>query len=206
MLVFLLISIRINAQDIENGYQTRTSFTFEINPVKKVKLQVSSEIRLDVNFGVDKYNFNTGVEFKPIKFLRVGVNYIFIGNPRNNKVTEYSHRYDFSVTAKKKINRFKPSVRVRFTNYADDESNDNNFLRYKALVKYDIRKSKVFPSVGIEVFQQLSEAQLYKMRYNIGMNYKLDKRNYIDVSYKFDYYLQEYKNRHILSMGYKFKF
>ena len=79
-------------------------------------------------------------------------------------------------------------------------------MRYKASLDYNIPNSKITPFVAVEAFQKLSDADLYKMRYAAGFDYKLFKKNYIGVDYKFDYYQNEYKNRHILSVGYKIKF
>jgi hypothetical protein len=138
--------------------------------------------------------------------MELGATYRFGINPRENKDTEYANRYSFSATAKKDFNRFESAFRLRYTNDADDETSSEHFMRYKASLDYDIRKSKITPSVAVEAFQQLQDGGLYKMRYTAGMDYKLFKKNYLGLDYKFDYYQNEYKNRHIISVGYKIKF
>ena len=205
IILLLVTSTVLKAQDVENDFQTRTSATFSYKPVKNIKLYLTPELRFDNNFSLDEYLIESEVAYKPINFLSLGASYRFIGNTRESKDTEYLHRYALSATLEKEFNRFEPAFRICYSNYADDES-DSEFMRYKASVKYDIPKSKITPFVGAEAFQQLTDSELYKMRYTVGMNYKLFKKNYLGLSYKLDYYLNEYKNRHILSVGYKIKF
>jgi len=194
------------AQEIENNYQTRTSVELSFEPIKKLKLNFIPELRFDENLALDKYLFEGEAVYKPLKFLSLGATYRFGGNLRDNKDTEYFNRFAFNATAKKEFNRFESAFRLRYTNDADDEVNNEEFLRYKASLDYNIRKSKITPFVGVEAFQRLSDAELYKMRYMAGVDYKLFKKNYLGVSYKLDYYQKEYKNRHIFSVAYKIKF
>jgi hypothetical protein len=199
-------SIKNQAQEVETDFQTRTSLNLSYKPIKKLQLKFTPELRFDENFSLDKYVFEGGAEYKILKFLELGATYRFGINPRENKDTEYANRYSFSATAKKEFNRFEPAFRLSYTNDADDEVSNEEFLRYKASLDYNIRKSKITPFIGIEAFQRLSDADLYKIRYSAGADYKLFKKNYLGVSYKLDYYQKEYKNRHIFSVGYKIKF
>lgn len=164
------------------------------------------QLRFDKDFSLDKYLFETGAEYKALKFLELGASYSFIANPRETKDTEYFNRYALSATVEKEYGRFEPSFRLKYSNYADDDVSDKNFIRYKAALKYNIPDCKISPNVGAELFQQFDEGDLYKMRYSAGLDYKLFKKNYIGVSYKFDYYNKEYTNKHIFSLGYKIKF
>ncbi len=205
-IVFLFPVAKTIAQDVENLYQTRTSFSMAYKPLKKLSLILTPEFRLDEQFSLDKYLIETEAEYKPIKLISLSAAYRFIGNPRDNKDTEYFHRYDLSVKAKKQFGRFEPELRIRYSNYADDDATNEDYLRYKASLEYDIPNFKINPYIGAEAFQQLSDGDLYKMRYSAGFDYKLFKKNYLGLSYKLDLYLKEYKNRHIFCVGYKIKF
>jgi hypothetical protein len=206
IILLLFASTKNQAQEVETDFQTRTSLDLSFKPFEKLKLSFTPELRFDENFSLDKYVFEGGAEYKVLKFLELGATYRFGINPRDNKDTEYASRYSFSATAKKDFSRFESAFRLRYTNDADDETSSEYFMRYKASLDYDIRKSKITPSVAVEAFQQLQDGGLYKMRYTAGMDYKLFKKNYLGLDYKFDYYQNEYKNRHILSVGYKIKF
>lgn len=194
------------AQEVENEFQSRIGLDLSYKPIKKIKLSFTPEMRFDENFSLDKYLFEGGVEYKPVKFLELEAIYRFAVNLRDNKDTEYANRYSFGATAKKEFGRFEPSFRLRYGNDADDAEDDEEFMRFKAKLKYDIANCKITPFVATEAFQELGDAELYKMRYSAGLDYKLFKNNYLQASYKFDYYNKEYKNRNIVSLGYKIKF
>ncbi len=206
--IFLISAgFQVYSQDVENDFQSRAAFDLQLKPIKKLKINISPEIRFDESFSVAKYLLETEVSYKLIKHVYVGGNYRFIVNPREGKDTELSQRFGFNATYKNKINDFTPAFRLSYTNYSDDisDSQKDNFLRYKLSLKYDIPKNKITPSIGAELYHQMDDNQLYKIRYKAEIDYKLFKHNYISVYYKFDYYLQEYKNKNIIGFSYKLK-
>jgi len=206
LIVVLLIFIPIvNAQEVESNHQTRTSIELGYKLSDQFKLTLSPEYRFHENLLVDKYLFEGEAVYKPINILAIGATYRFVANLRDEKDTEYLNRIAFSATVKKDFNRFEPAFRLRYSNYADDAITDKEFIRYKGSFKYDIANCKITPSAGIEVFQQLSDFELYKTRYSVGMDYKLFKKNYFGVSYKFDSFAIEDKSTRILSLTYKLK-
>lgn len=205
IICLLIIGTQLSAQDVENDFEYRTSVKLSFKPIKKLKIKFSPEIRFKDDFSVDRYLLETELVYKPLKILYLSGGYRFVVNPRNEKDTEYLHRYEFGAALKKDFDRFQPQLRLRYTNYADDDAEDQ-FLRYKAALGYNIKDCKLTPTLSAELFQQLSDNSMYKMRYKLGLDYKLLKKNYITASYRFDYYLQEDKNNHIFSLGYKIKF
>ncbi len=206
LIVVLLIFIPIvNAQEVESNHQTRTSIELGYKLSDQLKLNLSPEFRFDENLALDKYLFEGAAIYKPSKIFALGATYRFVVNLRDEKDTEYFNRVALSATMKKEFNRFEPAFRLRYSNYADDAITDKEFIRYKGSFKYDIDNCKITPSAGIEVFQQLSDFELYKTRYSVGTDYKLFKKNYLGVSYKFDSFAIEDKNTRILSLTYKLK-
>lgn len=206
VLIFLLNGINLSAQDIENNFKIRTSAELSFEPIKKLKLNIIPELRFDDSFSLDEYLLEGEAVYKPVKFLSLAASYRFVADLKQTKDTDYFNRFAFSATAKKEFKNFESAFRLRYTNDADDDSGNIQFLRYKASLNYDIPKNKITPFVAVEAFQRLTDGDLYKMRYSAGIDYKLFKKNYIGLSYKLDYYQKEYKNNHILSVGYKIKF
>lgn len=207
ILIFLLLAGKSSfSQEVENELQTRTNIDLSISPVKKLTFSLTPELRFDQDFSLDKYLLEAGLKYKATKWLSLRANYGLVGNLRNEKDTEYFNRFAFSTTFKKKIKRFEPSFRLMYSNYADDEITDKNFLRYKAGIEYNIRNFKLTPFAAVQFFQDVNNGGLYKTRYAIGADYKLFKNNYLNASYKFDYYNTSYLNKHIFSIGYKIKF
>jgi len=205
LIILMTTGTVIIAQDVENDFEYRTSIKLSLKPLKKLKINFVPEARFKDDFDVDRYMLETELIYKPLKFLYLSGGYRFVINPRTEKETEYLHRYEFSATVKKDFERFEPSFRIRYTNYADDDA-DDNFLRYRAALSYNIKNCKLRPTLSAELFHQLSTNESYKMRYKLALDYKLFKKNYISAAYRFDYYLQEEKNKHIFSLGYKIKF
>lgn len=206
LLILLLNGIDLSAQDIENNFKIRTSTELSFEPIKKLKLNFIPEFRFDDAFSLDEYLLEGEAVYKPVKFLALGATYRFVADLKKSKDTEYYNRFAFSVTAKKEFKNIESAFRLRYTNDADDDIGNIQFLRYKASLNYDIPKNKITPFIAVEAFQRLSDGDLYKMRYSTGVDYKLFKKNFIKLSYKLDYYQKEYKNNHILSVGYKVKF
>ncbi|WP_319501849.1 DUF2490 domain-containing protein [uncultured Draconibacterium sp.] len=204
--ISILATPRTFAQETENEFQTRTKLDMSFKPVKKVKFTITPELRYEDDFSLDKYLLEGILEYKASKLFTLGASYSLVGNVRDEKDTEYFSRYAFSATAQKEFGRFESSLRLMYSNYADDDVDDKNFLRYRAKVKYDIPDCKITPFVAVQLFQDLDNGGLHKTRYSVGADYKLFKKNYIGIDYKFDYYNTEYLNKHIISLGYKIKF
>ncbi len=196
----------VGAQDVINEFQTRTEFRASYSPIKKLKLTISPEFRFDDSFSLAKYHFEAGAAYKLNKQFTAGAKYRFVINPRDSKDTEYLSRYMFSLTYKKKLDRFTPSFRMAYSTYADDENTDSKYLRFKGGLNYDIANCKITPQIGIEAFRDQSEKELYKIRYIVGADYKLFKNNYIGIRYKLDFYRTAYYNKHIIGLNYKIKF
>ncbi len=206
--VVLLLGMRSSttAQEVATDFQTRTNFSLSYELIDDLKLSFTPELRFDESFILDKTLLEAELEYSPFKYLSLSTEYGYIINSRENKDTEYFHRLAFGASVKKKFNRFTPELRLKYSNYADDDVTDKEFLRVKGSLEYDIPNFKLTPFLGIESYQNLDGLSMYKWRYSVGADYKLFKNNSIGVDYKFDYYMQEYKNRHIFSVGYKLKF
>jgi hypothetical protein len=193
------------SQTTENQFQSRYDIKLSLEPIKKFKLSFAPEVRLDESFRVDKYLLESKLSYEPVKGLELGGSYRFIINPRDKKATEYLNRFALSAKYSHKIQRWEPSLRIKYTNYTEDISM-GTFLRYRAKLIYNIKNCKINPLASFEAFQELENNQIYKFRYAFGANYKFNKNSSIDLSYSLDYYMQDYLNKHIISIGYNYKF
>jgi hypothetical protein len=201
----ILLCSAITAKGVENDYESRFSAAFGYKLNKNFKIGIIPELRLNQNFAVEKYLLESEITYEPIKIVDLEAKHRITGNLKDNKDTEYLHRFALNASVKDKFNRLEPSLRLCYSNYADDEITDKKFLRYKAALDYDVAKTSLTPSIGVELFHQLNNNEFYKLRYSAGIDYKLFKNNYIALTYKLDYYLQENKNKHIFDFGYKLK-
>lgn len=205
VLFLITTTLQNKAQTVENEFQTRTEIKLTYKPIKNVKLIFTPELRFNDKLNFDQYLIEGELNYTPLKVLNFGVSYRYIANKTGSGDYSNRNKYALYIEADKKISRFKPSVKLSFTNSADDVLN-SQFLRYKAGVEYNIRKCKLTPEIKFEIFHDLDGNSIYKYRSMAGLNYKLSKKSSIALSYKFDYYMNEYRNKHIASVGYKYKF
>ncbi len=203
--------------DIEVLYKYRFGVDFNIKLAKGLKLDLEPEFRF--NDGLDQVHINGGLTYKTFGCIYWGATYRMVidreesdsysvtmmGNYNTHDCSVY-HRYAFDVTYKETFGRFTPSFRLRYNNFADEEVDDKEYMRYRAKVEYNIRKCKITPHIAIEAYQQMEQSKMDKMRYSTGFDLKTSKTSALTLDYKFDMFLNDYKNANIFCVGYKFKF
>lgn len=203
--------------DVKVQYKYRVGGEVELDLVDNLSLNIEPELRF--NEGYDKFLLSSGLSYKSFGCIYWGATYRLVveregeyiynsGNAFSSmqSESEYQHRYALDVTYKDKFGRFTPSFRIRYDNYADGEITDREFLRYKAKLAYNIRNCKIAPFVEAEGYQELEEMMLYKMRYGAGFKVKVGQHSSFSFNYKFDLFTLEYKDAHIFSVSYKYKF
>lgn len=208
LLLFAVNSSSI-AGDTENeaSYRIGVEMAWKLFKVDGLKFSINPEFRFSDGFSYESFHLEPALRYKTFGFLYWGVNYRLSFSPDEDSMTPATtSRYGFSVTARETFGRFTPSVKVLFSNYTDEDIDDKKYLRYRAKLKYNIRKSKFSPYVAGEIYQNLVDDLISKYRYCGGFEFKVKKNNYVDFNYKLDYYTQKYKNRHIFSLGYKVDF
>ncbi len=166
-----------------------------------------------------------------------GYQYIRFNHPeettnKGNYIPEYwspRHRYTFSLTGDHSFGRFKVSLRERYQlthrvaltvpkysseemtkQKADEEisAKSTNVLRSRLQVEYNIRKSGFSPYASGELYNSLDRGgALKKVRWTLGTQYKVNKKNAFDLYYLYqDESDEDEANGHILGVGYTFKF
>ncbi len=204
--ILCLTVVGASAQTVENVGQYRFAVGMDWTLVKGLELEVEPQLRFGNGFGFDRFQVEGTLTYNPYKFIYVGAAYRLIAEPQSSAPIEFNNKYAFNLSLKEKFGRFTPSVRCMYTNFADKDMNDNMYLRYRAGLKYNIRKCKFTPAVSFEAFHSLDDEAFTKLRYNAEVGYKIKKGHKLYVDYKFDYFLQKFKNEHIVSVGYKASF
>ena len=133
------------------------------------------------------------------------------------------HRFFVDVTGTLKLDRFDIWLRERWqytyrpeqttTRYdfdnswwedTDVSSKSIHVLRSRLQVKYDIPKSKITPFANVEFYNNWS---LQKVRYTIGADWKIAKQHEISAFYRYvNDKDEDESNRHVIGLGYTFKF
>lgn len=194
-----------SAQHDNMSNEYRTSFQLKYKIIDPIKISIEPEVRFDEDFSVDESMISTALEYSPLKLCSLGTEYRFIRNERKKKEAEYLHRFAIYSDFSKKIYRFQPELKIMYTNYSEDEPTNENYLRTKFTIEYNIPKIKINPYIGYESYYLLNEKTFYKNRYMTGLDIRLFKKNRVKLTYKFDDHLKEYKYKNIFELNYMIK-
>lgn len=137
------------------------------------------------------------------------------------------HRFNVSLTFDKKLigdlrfslrerwqYTWRPEQTIQRYSYLDGEDVDKiysgkgkNVLRSRLQVEYDKKGLTVTPYANVEFFNAWS---LQKTRFNIGLDWKVAKQHTLGVFYRYQTVRNDdddnEPNRHMIGLGYKFKF
>ncbi len=185
----------------------RSSITIEKELLKYLKLEISPDLRFTDGFGDREYQFRGGVSYRPVKYVGFTAAYRFGVLNYKGKETEYQNRYFVSAQLRYGLRRFDFTARAMLTNDGDAgffDGNPNNYLRFKARIRYNIRSLKVSPYVHAEYFYQINDREFNRARYGFGGVYKLSKSHSISLEYCWQDYLKKQKNKNIFSLGYTY--
>ena len=94
--------------------------------------------------------------------------------------------------------------------YMKDEkkAKSDHKLRSRLAVSYDIKKSPFEPFFEVELYNELDNVLACdKIRYTVGTEYKIDKKNKLKLFYRYqDYADIDEVSGHVLGLGYSFEF
>ncbi len=112
---------------------------------------------------------------------------------------KYRYKND-QVTPKKDSPRSDPN---------EKEEKHTQYLRSRLRFELDGKGWKFEPYVGFELFNDLdNKLVLDKTRFMVGTSYKINARNSVSLGYLFNNDVDEepYEGKHVLDIGYSFKF
>jgi hypothetical protein len=88
----------------------------------------------------------------------------------------------------------------------DYDSEEKNALRQRLKVEYNTRKCKLDPYASVEIVNELDKDFTFKkMRYTIGVDYKINKQNTLSIGYLYQRKFARDLNLYALSIGYSLK-
>ncbi len=149
------------------------------------------------------------------------------GTPNNWRPSYWGlrHRFNVDATLKHSIGRMRLSLRERWQyTYRPEKSTERydfdnskweekcvngkakHLLRSRLQIDYNLKKSKIDPFASVELFNGWN---VQKVRYSIGADWKLSKKHSVGMGYRYQTTDDDDNNepdRHILNVGYKYKF
>ncbi len=212
----LLTIHTLSAQD-DLGSSLSADITKRVIP--GLNLSLEEDFRLRDNLSeVDRFSTTLELSYKPWKFLKLGGAYNLINYNHETKGWEVRHRYYFFATGSYRINRFTVSLRERFQSTyrvgvkeTSKRANPKLYLRSRLEVEYDIRNCKFEPFASVELYNTLNDPQgnkMNKLKYTAGSKYKLNKRNSLQLYYRYVNFKDddEGNGKHMIGLGYSYKF
>lgn len=226
---FIILTLTISTFSINTtfvfGQSKDMGSILEVEVSKKInKFKISASTNLQTIYTVkliDKFKFGLGVNYSITKRIGAELGYEY-KNILDYKYTDYQFRNRYYAGVKFEIvaGRFDIGLRERWQSTSKDDSdriksdgsidtypvNPEYVWRNKLDVNYNIIKSKLTPYVSAESFYHLNspnENGFYNFRYSIGVDYKINKRNFIDL---FFYYNTAYKyGKYRMGLGFLHK-
>lgn len=214
--ILLLIVITCSAQTRDAGLWLGIKLEKKIH--NWAELSLSEEIRFNENF------HELGTAFTEMAWssgwhsgFNAGIAYRFIQKRLLDDSYELRHRYHLELSYRYKFNRsLSLTLRERFQNqYKDvnrmaDEITKEYALRSKLSLKYTPFKKISFDG-SLEVYYQLNNPagnEIDNLRYSVGTEYKLSKKQSLELYYLIDQelHVKDPWTSYILGLGYTFGF
>ncbi len=173
----------VHAQD---GVGLRTGINLQKKVTEKVTLNLNGQIRFnnDISY-LQTYLFELGGEYKISKSFDAAVYYRFV-NRKKDETRDFNQRHRFyaDLSYDKKFGVIKFQNRLRYQHQFKDNDGvtefDASYIRNKIELSYD-SKSKFTPYLSGDFFFQIG-GTLDQLRPKVGISYKINKKNEIDLS------------------------
>lgn len=213
--LFLILFKTVNAQTNDAGLWS--GFNLEKKLHSWITVSLSEELRFNENItelgtAFTELYASTGWHSN----FNGGIAYRFIQKRQLDDTYSTRHRYHFDLSYRYKFSRaISLSLRERFQNQYKDVNRMSDgvtkeySLRSKMNFKYSPVKKLSFDA-SFEIFYQLNNPEgneIDNLRYGIGLEYKLNKKQSIEVSYLKDkeIHVNDPWTSYIIGLGYKFE-
>ena len=184
MAAFSLAFCSFSAFTQENDFQTWHSFSLNKKIIKKTNLTVKTGLRLRENSSLYAKHFSdVKLKCKYNKRISYAVGYRYINRRDIASNISNQNRFYADVYYKNKLSkRFSYALRNRWQTqgYLNEYKMT---LRQKFALVYNIRKTKLAPSVATEYFLNLEDG-INKLRSTITLGYPLAKKLDFELAYR----------------------
>ena len=213
--LLLLVQRSVFSQNSDLGIWYEINGEYSLN--KKIDLTATGMLRTFSNgTKLEQAFLEFGTSYSFNKYLSVAAAYRLTNFLENNYEYHIRHKWFADIKGSYSINKFAFSTRFRFEiqkrTYFEKESDKLPEYdgRIKFKVMYKIPKFPVNPYISVESFSPMfenSDVLIAKARYATGLEFKINKKNYIESDYIFQrVYSPHVSIMHIISLSYTFKF
>ena len=123
---------------------------------------------------------------------------------RTNSATTDETKYRWQQNFDEEYNEIEPTLIEKETESDFKEAKHNTTLRSRLTAKWDIENCKITPFASVELYTRLDEWKGFdRLRYRLGADYKIDKKNKVSLYYLFQHDNNEEKTKgHAIGIGY----
>lgn len=217
LIILIVFPVVLLAQ---NDRETRLGTVLSVELEKEFARNFSGifeqELRLENNTtGFDRTASTLGLEYSLFsKKVKMGGFYTFIHMYNNDFVFESRNRFYFNLIYKETFEPFTIMWRGRIQSTFRDEDkgsyrvNPRHSLKNKLEVSYEIFGLPVKPFVSCDfstiIFDPLRDFELTRIRYTGGVNWRLNRTNYMELFLRYDH-RTDYRDPNTLALGATYK-
>lgn len=186
-------------------FGTWTNWSVDYAATDKIELAAGMEYRTTDNASeTDRWAFNGGITYNPLKHLSVEGVYEFHHRNRSG-VWKNRHRYNLAAIGSLKAGRWNFSLRERFQHTIESGESELR-LRSRLQAKFKAT-NKISPYASIEMYNSLHSGEKFditRMRYRAGFDFKIADNVSTDIYYLFN--AEDGANKNIAGLDIAFHF
>lgn len=182
---FLIFIFPISVFSQENDFQTWTSISASKKIIKKTNLTIKQGVRFRENSSLySKLFTDLRIKRKYNKHFSFAIGYRFSNDWDRQLELSQKNRFYAGIYYKDKYKkRFLFDVRARLQTQGNIVGYASTF-RHKSALAYNIRKTKLEPSVALEYFLPFESMLIDKLRYTIGLSHPITKNLDVELAYR----------------------
>ena len=182
--ILLILFCSFSALAQENDFQTWSSFSLNKKIIKKTNLSIKQGVRFRENSSLySKLFTDLKIKSKYNKHISYAVGYRYINKWDIALDISSQNRFYADVNYKNKLSkRFSYALRNRWQTQGDLFGYKMT-LRQKFGLDYNIKKTKLTPSISTEYFLNLEDG-INKLRSTIALGYPLAKKLDFELTYR----------------------
>lgn len=210
ILLIVLLNINTIYTSAQKDTRSRTEINISKDFLKYFTAEISSEYRTNNDFeNTDKYLVEPSITYTPLKFLELSVNYRREKEQKNKGGYKFNNIYTGSVSLKYKYKNWRFSYKTKYQKRKEN-GDMHQLIRFRPKIAYKMLKGKITTYVSNEWFYNLTsgeDEEFYKRRTILGIEYKINSINRIQLYYGYQTELNQKRNdsADIIGITYKIK-
>lgn len=187
-------------------FGTWIELEFRKDFLKDFSFSLVPELRFQDQFQLDEYMVQGKLSYDVFSFLSFAGTYRVGAEVKNKGNVSYS-RFALDAQASKNLNRLELSLRGRYTNFSElDSENSSKYIRPRIKLEYRTKGKRIRPFTSYELFHNLTKDELHKSRFDVGFTRRFGDLHRVGLYYRLNDYFTDKPSIHILGIDYRIRF